>query len=114
MAFRFQIAAAHKARRPVVVLVGEVLEGGVRVGDRVSVPLADGTRFVGRVVGVLHHWPDTGIYSFVEAGSQNKPVGIGVERRGRHQADDIALGVATAAEPGVVANGGGVTGLPES
>jgi hypothetical protein len=97
MAFRFQIAEAHKARRPIVVLIGEVLEGSIRVGDQVSVPLASGTRFVGQVMGVLHSWPDTGSYAAVHVDEQDKPIGIGVERRDCHEAADIATGVATGA-----------------
>jgi hypothetical protein len=97
MTFRFQIAEARKARRPIVVLIGTVLEGSVRVGDPVSVPLADGARFVGAVAGVLHGWPDTAMHSSASADEQGRTIGLGVRRPDRHQADDIASGIVTSA-----------------
>ena len=97
MSFRFQITAAHPARRPVIVLEGEVLEGSVQAGDRLSVPLVAGGRIVGTVLGVEHGWPRRGSCVALRAGEQDKPVGLGVGFPAGCQASDIAPGVVIAA-----------------
>lgn len=93
--FRFQIKEASRARWPIVALIGDVLEGGIRAGDQVSVPLVDGARFVGRVMGIAHAWPDPTPYTEVTAGEKLGQVAIGVRRTDPHSAQDIALGIVT-------------------
>jgi hypothetical protein len=94
LALRFQITEAHKAKAPIIVLIGELLEGEIRFGDRLSVPLKDGTRFTGKVMGIVRPYPDTGMYEVVRTGEHDKLVGIGIWRQ-CHEVDDIARGIVT-------------------
>jgi hypothetical protein len=95
MTFRFQIIEAGRARKPIVVLIGKILEGEVNAGDRLVIPLSDGTEFVGTVMGILHQYPDTKMYSYANCEEKLEAIGIGVWRSDCHKADDIADGVAT-------------------
>jgi hypothetical protein len=96
--FRFRIDESFPAKPPIIVLVGQLLEGDVRHGDRIAVPLRGGGRFVGQVAGVLRGRLDA--VSDSAAAAEALPwLGVGVNRPGCHTAEDIDTGVATHAEP---------------
>src|SRR4051794_9348870 len=98
MAFRFQIKEAWRSRTPVVVLTGDLLEGTVRVGDRVAVPLIGGGALVRVVVGLLPGRPDRSI-EVASADDGFEWVGVAFERRDGQRTDDIAPGIVTIADP---------------
>jgi hypothetical protein len=103
MAFRLQITEAHRAGPRFIVLVAEVLEGEIRVGDLLAVPLANGTRFTSEVLGIIGTWPDTKNYprDYPRACVGDPPgqIGVAVWRPDQHEASDIAIGTG---EPVVV------------
>lgn len=94
MPFRFRINERWKARPPVVVLTGDLLEGEVRIGDLVVVPLLDGGTLKAKVIAVLPGWADRTVEA-ASVGDGYEWVGIAFERQGDHRADDIALGCAS-------------------
>jgi hypothetical protein len=105
VAFRFQIRETWKARPPVVVLTGDLLEGEVRVGDRIAVPLTDGSTLVRVVLGLLAGRADLSAEA-ASVADGFEWVGIGFERRDGQRTEDIALGTVTDAEPDSVPSSG--------
>lgn len=101
MTFRFKITEAHLARKPIVVLIGNILEGEIWVGDRLVVPLCEGTEFVGTVEGILHTYDtqtykhDTQMYDYASIKEGLDLIGIGVWRSDCHEVRDIFCGLAT-------------------
>jgi len=77
-----------------VVLVGQLLEGAVRRGDRIAVPLRGGGQFVGPITGVLRGRLDE-VADSAESGESLKWLGVGVSRTGPHTVADIGTGVTT-------------------
>jgi hypothetical protein len=96
--FRFRIDESFVAKPPIVVLVGQLLEGTVRRGDRIVVPLRGGSHMVSPVTGVLRGRLDE-VSDSADAGEALKWVGVGVSRFGPHTVEDIDTGVTTNAEP---------------
>jgi len=92
--FRFRIDESFLAKPPIVVLVGQLLEGAVRRGDRIAVPLHGGGQFVGPVTGILRGRLDE-IADSAESGETFKWLGVGVSRPGPHTVADIGTGVTT-------------------
>ena len=48
--FEFIVESAHRARRPVVVLLGRLWSGRIRVGQMLQVPLVDGDTVRVRII----------------------------------------------------------------
>lgn len=89
---RFQITGVYRARKPIIVLAGTILEGEVQNGDQLIVPLRDDTEFVGTVMGILH-----GLQMYESASFEDElqEIGIGVWRSDCHEFRDVLCGLAT-------------------
>jgi hypothetical protein len=108
--FRFRIDESFLGKPPIVILVGQLLEGTVRRGDRIVVPLRGGSYFIGPVTGILRGRLDE-VSDSADAGETLKWLGVGVNRIGPHTVGDINTGVTTDAEPHAPADGGRDAGL---
>jgi hypothetical protein len=74
------------------------LEGEVRIGDRLLVPLCDEMEFIGTVMGILHQNDFLRIYESASFKYEPETIGIGVWRSGCHEYRDILCGLATNVE----------------
>jgi hypothetical protein len=93
MGFQFDIHSVSKARRPIVLLHGEVMDGELGLGERVSVPLTDGHRVAGDVVGILKSWEEG--YRRVAVGEPAGTVFLAVRLPSSREMDEVVAGVAT-------------------
>lgn len=90
--FRFQITEACRARKPIIVLIGRIVEGEIRIGEQLVVPLCNGTEFVGTVMGILHTFPDWQMYQSASIKDELETIGIGICRADSDEFKDILCG----------------------
>jgi hypothetical protein len=92
--FRFQIVETGRARKSVIWLSGNILEGTIHQGDRLAVPLRDGTMLIARTVGLMLsiRGTDPESVSFEEHGDKTIVIAIW---RDSHESEDILCDIAS-------------------
>jgi hypothetical protein len=95
--FRFRIIETGRMRKPVVWILGNILEGTIHQGDLLSVPLRDGTMAIARIVEILHP-SRASIESVIESVSfeeHGETMAMLTIYRGCHEFEDISCDVAS-------------------
>jgi hypothetical protein len=95
--FRFQIVETGRMRKPVVWILGNILEGTIHLDDRLSVPLRDGTTAIARIVEILHPGRASikSVIKSVSFGECEDDMVMLTIYRGCHESEDISCDVAS-------------------
>jgi hypothetical protein len=91
--FRFQIVETGRMRKPVVWILGNILEGTIHLDDRLSVPLRDGTTAIARIVEIL--LPNRAYVESASFGEYGETMVMLTIYRGCHEVEDILCDVAS-------------------